>query len=255
MKKRVIFIGLLAGLAGIGEVMAACPGTKQIQTAVTAVSEVNSVNFTGFSLPDRSSVTIGRLRFSSKRALTPTDVAAAFANLKDGASSGAGKVNGTYSGKLTGWSSGDVDGSLNILFTSSKTGDVSTIDVSASGSGTPKVTETVKGSTSTVTLSSLLTGNTVCVGSSGNWAAQEFHKSSGTLTDWKKGANDPVDKTSDVGTWSISGSGTGSVVSYSYTGSGPTAYSVYDNGNGTYSFCNGSTETVASKIVAGQVGC
>ena len=254
MKKRVIFIGLLAGLVGVGEVMAACPGTKQIQTAGTAVSEVNSVNFTGFNLPERKSVTIGRLRFSSTRALTPTQVAAAFANLKDGADSGAG-TGGNYSGRLSGWSSGGVDGSLNILFTSSNTGDVSRIDVSASGSATPKVTEVIKGSTSTVTLSSLLTGNTVCVGSSGNWEAQEFHKSSGTLTDWKKGANDPVDKTSDVGTWSISGSGTGSVVSYSYTGSGPTAYTVYDNGNGSYSFCNGSTETVASKIVAGQVGC
>ncbi len=254
MKKRVIFISLLAGLAGIGEVMAACPGTKQIQAAGTVVFEVNSVNFGSTTLSNKASVTVGGLTFTGSTSLSAAQVAAAFVNLVDGATSGKG-TGGNYSGKLSGWSSGGIDGNLNILFTSSNAGDVKNIDVNGSSATAPKVTETVKGSTSTVTLSSLLTGNTVCVGSSGNWAAQEFHKSGGTLTDWKKGANDPVDKTSDVGTWSISGSGTGSVVSYSYTGSGPTAYSVYDNGNGSYSFCNGSTETVASKILTGQVGC
>ena len=96
---------------------------------------------------------------------------------------------------------------------------------------------------------STLTGKTVCVGSAGNWDAQEFHQSGGALKDYKKGPSDTVDPTSQVGTWSP----LPDQISYTY---GPTVY-IYDvyEKTGSYSFCVGGSEKAAATIRTGQVAC
>jgi hypothetical protein len=104
-------------------------------------------------------------------------------------------------------------------------------------------------------LTTLLAGNTVCVGSANNWQAQEFHQGveRGDLIDWKQGdkSKSVVDPTAKVGSWNVSGA----KVNYTY---GDTTYndSVYDIGGGSYSFCDqNSNETIALKIMPGQVAC
>ncbi|MGC1818828.1 MAG: hypothetical protein WA900_14375 [Casimicrobiaceae bacterium] len=108
-------------------------------------------------------------------------------------------------------------------------------------------------------IGSVLTGNTVCATlGSDKW--QEYHQTGGNLYDYKKGPSDPVDPTTQVGTWGISGNGSNSVISYTY---GSTTY--------TYSFCglpaggpytsyNFQPNTTGSLVTgatvhAGQVGC
>ncbi len=78
-------------------------------------------------------------------------------------------------------------------------------------------------STSTPTLTTLIngngSGNTVCA-ASGNDRWQEQHRLGGQLWDYKKGPSDPVDPTSQVGTWSIADNKlihTYGSTSYSYT--------------------------------------
>ena len=99
---------------------------------------------------------------------------------------------------------------------------------------------------------------TFCVGSVGNWQAQEFHKlttsSGGRIEDWKLGASDPVDPTQDIGAWNVNFS----LVTYNYTGdSNNYNYSLFDQGGGVYKFCtsDGNTEVVTAIKKTGQVDC
>jgi len=96
-------------------------------------------------------------------------------------------------------------------------------------------------------LTTLLTGKTVC-GSAGTDQWQEEHKASGELWDYKKGPGDPVDPEEKVGTWSVQSGGIASgKINYQYDGGTGFSYTVYDNGNGTYSFCGPSTVEVTIK--------
>lgn len=102
-------------------------------------------------------------------------------------------------------------------------------------------------------LSTLVSGNTVCAMRGGEkW--QEQHLQNGTLWDYKKGANDPVDPTKQVGTWTIAAD----AVTYAYTGGPSYTYSVYNDGGGTYSFCtapNGSAVVSGATFKTGATGC
>ena len=98
------------------------------------------------------------------------------------------------------------------------------------------------------TLNTLLSGKTACVPASGGppmtW--QELHVAGGSLIDYKKGPTDPVDPSETVGGWQITGvDGRGVFVKYDYGSGGQYTYSVYDNGNGTHSFCGTGPEIVA----------
>jgi hypothetical protein len=107
-------------------------------------------------------------------------------------------------------------------------------------------------------LTTLLQGNTVCVPvvTQPTMTWQEFHQAGGTLIDYKRGPSDPVDPTKIVGTWAITGNSTrGWFVTYTYPPSGGTYnYSVWDNGNGTHSFCSANPEIIG-KVIIGQVAC
>lgn len=72
---------------------------------VAAVTESNVATF--IALGKGASLTVGGLTFLAGSAgTTAAETAAAFANLADGATSGA-STKGTYSGALSGWSTGD----------------------------------------------------------------------------------------------------------------------------------------------------
>jgi hypothetical protein len=92
-------------------------------------------------------------------------------------------------------------------------------------------------------LVTLISGNTVCA-SVGNDQWQEQHRAGGQLWDYKKGPNDPVDRTKQVGTWGINTNN----VTYSYTGGASYTYSVHGPSGGPYSFCTGigGTEVVSN---------
>lgn len=100
-------------------------------------------------------------------------------------------------------------------------------------------------------LTTLLSGKTVCVPSTKpgwTWEWQELHQAPNILVDYKKGPADPVDPSKTVGTWTISAnqSGQRAVVTHQYLGGQSYTYTVWNNGNGTHSFCEGATEVVAT---------
>ncbi|MBS3963046.1 MAG: hypothetical protein KGZ80_00885 [Methylomonas sp.] len=85
-------------------------------------------------------------------------------------------------------------------------------------------------------IETLLAGRTVCVPSTGGWAAQEIHAANGTLSDYKKGPNDRVDPTTVLGSWGRSGN----TVVYNYSGGSSFSYDVYHN-NGAICFVGATT--------------
>jgi hypothetical protein len=115
---------------------------------------------------------------------------------------------------------------------------------------------------SVAALTTLLQNRTVCVPAvtvpTMTW--QEFH--SGTsgvnnnLIDFKRGPGHAVDPSEPVGTWTISGNSGGqqAVVNHNYGAGGSFTYQVFDNGNTTFSFCNGANEFVA-RIFTGNGAC
>lgn len=110
-------------------------------------------------------------------------------------------------------------------------------------------------------LLAFLSGKTACatgVGANAGKKWQEWHQANGTLTEYAKGANDPVDPTHDVGTWSAS-NGANAVVTYTYTGDSgsPYIWALYDDGGGNYSFCTGANGAViaTTTFLNGQGHC
>jgi hypothetical protein len=100
-------------------------------------------------------------------------------------------------------------------------------------------------------LAALLAGKTVCA-AVGNEQWQEFHGgggTGGTLVDYKKGPNDPVDPSTTVGSWSVAND----MVSYNYGGGGTYAYAVCQSGN-TLDFC-GARNITGATLRAGQTAC
>ena len=99
-------------------------------------------------------------------------------------------------------------------------------------------------------LSAKFSGNTVCAQRAGDrW--QEYHQGtgSGDLIDWKMGPGHAVDPSKQVGTWSATNTG----MAYDYGSGGQYTYQVFDNNDGTYSFCNGAEMAVT--VRSGQGAC
>lgn len=97
------------------------------------------------------------------------------------------------------------------------------------------------------------TGNTACVPTTASvYEAQEEHRSGGELWDYKRGPSSTVDPTAKIGTWSVTGRA--AVVTYDYGGGTIYTYEVWDNLNGTHSFCRAGAEIVA-RIKSGRGGC
>lgn len=116
-------------------------------------------------------------------------------------------------------------------------------------------------------MNTTLVGKTVCgrpgpgypsgSGRSADDRWQEQHRgsgSSGELWDYKKGS-DRMDPTKRVGTWSISNSEGPAQVTYDYGGSEKHSYRLFDNDDGTYSFCKQVAEYVVATVKPGHVSC
>ncbi|NOR68461.1 MAG: hypothetical protein GQ532_01985 [Methylomarinum sp.] len=108
-----------------------------------------------------------------------------------------------------------------------------------------------------------LPGNTVCVGTTGAWEAQEQHRTSGELWDYKHGPKNPIydpndptynDPTDIVGDWTTSDT----TVTYTYPHDGTTSYTFtlrHDSTtpNDNYTFCGPSD--IEATIKSGLTRC
>ena len=108
--------------------------------------------------------------------------------------------------------------------------------------------------TGATTLTTLLQGKTLCaLRGTDRW--QEFHQAGGALIDYKKGPTDPVDPTKQVGTWTVSGNGSGTQVRYSYGQGASYTYKVHTIiQDASYSLCS-STEDLVVSMRSGQGPC
>lgn len=108
-----------------------------------------------------------------------------------------------------------------------------------------------------IDLDTLLSGNTVCATRGGeSW--QEEHHSSGQLWDYKLGDGHPVDPRKQLGSWTITGNGSGAntAVQYSYSDGGTYTYEVWLNTDGSYSFCDAGTVNLDATVRPGiNTGC
>ncbi len=245
--KALLSLTLLAHASS--QATAECAGTQVTDAVGTQETAVVTFQFVLFS---RSATVAGWTFTANPFSFSPFFLGANAPQVAAAFGSGSSGV-GTFAGVLTGWTRGPASGST-VTFTSTSVGNVP--DIVVSGTGNVSTTDGVDGAP--YTLSELLYQKTVCVSSGASWEAQEFHGGSssvgGPLIDWKRGPVDPIDPTEQVGTWNISGTGTDTKVNYVY---GSTTYSnsVWDHGDGTYSFCNQlGNETIAT-IKAGQVAC
>ena len=107
-------------------------------------------------------------------------------------------------------------------------------------------------------LVTLVAGKTVCVPNGTEWQWQELHNGSnqqgGTLIDYKRGPGHAVDPSETVGSWSVSNKGGNATIEHKYGSGGTFTYSVWNNGNGTHSFCSAAPEIVAT-VKTTQTGC
>jgi hypothetical protein len=109
-------------------------------------------------------------------------------------------------------------------------------------------------------LPALLENKTVCgtgVGANAGQKWQELHQGSGggNLIEYAKGPTDPVDPSHVVGTWVFLFNNTlnrPNRVRYDYGDGGVYTWQVYDNQDGTYSFCTerNGTEIATATIQA-----
>jgi len=97
-----------------------------------AAQESVQFRFSPAGIKSGDSVTVGGLTFTAGRALTTAELAAAFANLANNASTGAGSSYGTYAGTISGFTSGAVLNGDQVLFTSTAVAGTDVTDLTAS---------------------------------------------------------------------------------------------------------------------------
>jgi hypothetical protein len=98
-----------------------------------------------------------------------------------------------------------------------------------------------------------VSGNTICAEKENGDKWQEYHEPTGKLIDYKKGPDDPIDPTQELGTWEISRRGG---ICYRYGGGNFNyCYSVHGVADNTYQFCNTNGLDVVASIASGNNGC
>jgi len=130
------------------------------------------------------------------------------------------------------------------------------------GSGSAFAAVPTCGGTAVLTGTGMATevkGYMVCVGSAGAWQNQEFHQTSGSIQDYKKGPSDPLDPTKTIGTYSInanstvSGSTSHDTISYTYGSENVGPFMVAITGP-TLSFCNDAAGAATALFTAKRQG-
>ncbi|QWE29102.1 flagellar filament capping protein FliD [Polynucleobacter sp. AM-7D1] len=97
-----------------------------------AAQESVQFKFAPAGIKSGDSITIGGLTFTAGRALTTAELSGAFASLANNATTGAGSSYGSYSGSLSGYSSGAVISGDQVLFTSTAAAGTNVTDLTAS---------------------------------------------------------------------------------------------------------------------------
>ena len=97
-------------------------------SAADSLDESTSLAFGTVAMAAGDTLEIGGLTLTASGAITQAQAVAGFASLAEGASSGNTVTNGTWSGTLTGFSSGAAS-STTIVFTSTSGGDVTDLSV------------------------------------------------------------------------------------------------------------------------------
>ena len=105
-------------------------------TATT--KETASLAFSATAMSAGDTLEIGGLKLTATGAISQAEAVAGFKNLADGATTGNAVPAGTWSGTLTGFSSGDASGST-VVFTSTVGGDVTNLNVVATQAVGPPV--------------------------------------------------------------------------------------------------------------------
>lgn len=103
-----------------------------ISNGGAAAQESVQFKFAPAGIKSGDSITIGGLTFTAGRALTTAELSAAFASLANNATTGAGSAYGSYSGSLSGYSSGAVVSGDQVLFTSTAAVGTNVADLTAS---------------------------------------------------------------------------------------------------------------------------
>ena len=104
-------------------------------------------------------------------------------------------------------------------------------------------------------MTTLLQNNTACVPAltQPTMEAQELHRPDGTLFDYKRGPGHLGDPSAQVGSWKVTG-GPRAVVTHDYGGGVRYTYELWNNNDGTHSFCSANPE-VKARIKTGGGPC
>lgn len=109
--------------------------------------ETATVAFSATNLAATETVILGGLTYTSTGVTTPAQLAIAFSNLANGATTGSGTATGTYSGTLTGWSTGAVADLTKVVFVAATVGNVT--NLAQTGTGAASTITTVAGTAGT----------------------------------------------------------------------------------------------------------
>ena len=137
----VLFTSSIAG-TDVTNLAASAPPVPTVVTNQGAVVRQETGRVTFGNLNAGQTITLGGLTFTAgSTGATAAQVAQAFQSLTNGATTGAGTLanngSGTYSGALTGWTTGTIAGDGSVLFSSTTlTGDVVDLVAAQSGTGT-----------------------------------------------------------------------------------------------------------------------
>lgn len=129
----------------LGETLFAKDGYLVVRNAGTF--ETATVTFGAANMAAGETKIIAGLTYTSTGVTTQAQVAAAFANLQAGATTGAGSTTGTYSGALTGYTTGAAQPGGKVVFTATTVGDKT--DLTTTGTGPAATVVVVAGSAGT----------------------------------------------------------------------------------------------------------
>jgi len=154
------------------QVVAGKPTSSSVTTRTGAVNESAAVTFP--VLNAGQSVTVAGLTYTAINDRTAPEVAAAFVGLADGATTGTGTANGTYSGKLVSWSTTGNTVSTATLTFNSTTPITNVTDLVATATPTMPTVVTTQGIATAVTEAAAVTFKDLAAGQSVTVAGLTF---------------------------------------------------------------------------------
>jgi flagellin len=154
------------------QVAAGKPTSSSVTTRTGAVNEKGDVTFP--VLNAGQSVTVAGLTYTAINDRSAAEVAAAFVGLADGATTGTGTANGTYSGKMVSWSTTGNSVSTATLTFNSSTPITNVTDLVATATPTMPTVVTTQGIATAVTEAAAVTFKDLAAGQSVQVAGLTF---------------------------------------------------------------------------------